>query len=64
MKNSSQVLRELQNLRKQWRLQNFSWTSSQDVRYTELTEIRRAIITKWKKDGKVWTGPSNVSATN
>ena len=60
MNNSSQILRELQDLRKQWRVQNFKYTASQQSRYTELTELRQAFIAKWKEDGLVWTGPSNV----
>lgn len=60
MNNSSQILRELQELRKQWRVQNFKYTSSQQARYTELTELRQAFIVKWQEDGLVWTGPSNV----
>ena len=60
MNNSSQILVELQELRKTWRAQNFSYTSTQQARYTELTELRKAFISKWKEDGLVWTGPSNV----
>ena len=60
MNNSSQILRELQELRKQWRVQNFKYTASQQARYTELTELRRAFVTKWYEDGLVWSGPSNV----
>ena len=60
MNNSSQILRELQELRKTWRAQNFSYTSSQQARYTELTDLRRAFVSKWYDDGVVWTGPSNV----
>ena len=60
MNNSSQILTELQELRKTWRAQNFSYTSTQQARYDELTELRKAFINKWKEDGLVWTGPSNV----
>ena len=60
MNNSSQILRELQELKKTWRLQNLSYTSSQQARYNELTELRRAFVSKWYEDGLVWTGPSNV----
>lgn len=60
MNNSSQILRELQDLRKTWRAQNFSYTSSQQDRYNELTMLRRAFINKWEEDGLVWKGPSNV----
>jgi len=60
MNNSSQILRELQELRKTWRAQNFSYTSAQTARYEELTSLRRAFVNKWYEDGVVWTGPSNV----
>jgi DNA replication protein DnaC len=60
MNNSSQVLRELQELRKVWRTQNFSYTKEQQSRYTELTELRRAFVTYWKENNLVWVGPSNV----
>ena len=60
MNNSSQILRELQELKKTYRAQNLSYTSSQQARYNELTELRRAFVNKWYEDGVVWTGPSNV----
>jgi len=60
MNNSSQILRELQELRKTWRAQNFSYTTTQAARYEELTMLRRAFVSKWYEDGLVWTGPSNV----
>ena len=60
MNNSSQIIRELQELRKAWRVQNFSYTQSQQSRYDELMMLRRAFINKWEEDGLVWKGPSNV----
>jgi len=60
MNNSSQILRELQDLRKTWREQNFTYTVSQQNRYDELTMLRHAFIEKWEEDGLVWKGPSNV----
>jgi DNA replication protein DnaC len=60
MNNSSQILRELQELRKTWRIQNFTYTQAQSDRYQELTELRRAFIEHWKENGLVWVGPSNV----
>jgi|TARA_R100000951_G_scaffold115191_2_gene122501 hypothetical protein len=60
MNNSSTIIRELQELRKVWRTQNFSYTKEQQSRYTELTELRRAFITHWEENGLVWKGPSNV----
>jgi hypothetical protein len=60
MNNSSQIIRELQELRKTWRAQNFNYTSSQQSRYDELMMLRRAFISKWEEDGLVWKGPSLV----
>ena len=60
MNNSSTILRELQELRKVWRDNNFNLTKEQQSRYTELIELRRAFITHWEENGLVWKGPSNV----
>ena len=57
---SSQILRELQDLRKTWKVQNFYYTREQQERYDELTLLRRAFVQKWKEEGKVWVGPSNA----
>tara|TARA_B100001057_G_C22781596_1_gene923867 strand:- start:1335 stop:1553 length:219 start_codon:yes stop_codon:yes gene_type:complete len=60
MNNSSTILRELQELRKVWRDNNFNWTKEQQARYNELTDLRRAFIAHWEENGLVWKGPSNV----
>ena len=61
MNNSSTVLqKELQSLQKTYKVQNFKFTSSQQARYDELLELRRAFITYWQENGMVWSGPSNV----
>ena len=57
---SSQVLKDLQQLRKEWRLQNFSWTSEQKKKYDELTLERRSIVKDYYANDKVWIGPSNI----
>ena len=57
---TSQVLKDLQQLRKEWRLQNFSWTSEQKKRYDELTSERREIVKDYYANDKVWIGPSNI----
>ncbi len=57
---SSQVLKDLQQLRKEWRLQNFSWTSEQKKKYDELTLERREIVKDYYANDKVWIGPSNI----
>ena len=60
MNNSSTVLKEIQSLKQTWRTQNFSLTKEQQSRYDELMELRRAFITFWKEEGRVWVGPSNA----
>ena len=60
MNNSSQVLREMQSLRLDWRTQNFTFTKEQQARYTELQDLRRAFVAYWKENGMVWVGPSNA----
>ena len=57
---SSQVLKELQQLRKEWRLNNFHFTSEQKKRYDELTLERREIVKDYYANDKVWIGPSNI----
>jgi len=41
-----EVLRALRELRKEWRKQNFSYTSSQKAQYKELMILRRARVSK------------------
>ena len=60
---SSQVLKELQQLRKEWRLSNFNFTSEQKKRYDELTLERREIVKDYYANDKVWIGPSNIKLT-
>tara|TARA_B100001142_G_scaffold18590_2_gene17239 strand:- start:695 stop:913 length:219 start_codon:yes stop_codon:yes gene_type:complete len=60
MNNSSQILKELAELRKTWKVQNLSYTTAQQARYTELTELRRAFIAHWQEEGRVWVGPSKA----
>ena len=60
---SSQVLKELQQLRKEWRLSNFHFTPEQKKRYDELGEQRRSIVKDWYANDKVWIGPSNSKLT-
>ena len=57
---SSQVLKELQQLRKDWRLNNFHFTADQKKKYDELTLERREIVKDYYANDKVWIGPSNI----
>jgi len=60
---TSQVLKDLQELRKEWRRQNFHYTSEQQKKYDELLQQRRQIVKDYYKNGKVWIGPSNIKQT-
>ena len=57
---SSQVLKELQQLRKEWRLNNFHFTADQKKKYDELSAERREIVKEWYKNDRVWIGASNI----
>jgi hypothetical protein len=60
---SSQVVKDLLSLKEAYRRQNFTYTTEQQAQYKELLAIRRKLVTQWKKDGKVWIGPSNIKST-
>ena len=61
---SSQVLKELQQLRKEWRLSNFHFTAEQKKRYEDLTAERRSIVKDYYANDKVWVGPSAPKVTS
>ena len=61
---SSQVLKELQQLRKEWRLSNFHFTADQKKRYEDLTAERREIVKGYYANDKVWVGPSAPKVTS
>lgn len=58
MNNSSQILRELDGLRKTWKAQGLRYTSEQQERHDELMDLRRAFIQHWKETDRIWVGPS------
>ena len=61
---SSQVLKELQQLRKEWRLNNFHFTADQKKKYDELSAERREIVKDYYANDKVWVGPSAPKVTS
>ena len=61
---SSQVLKELQQLRKEWRLSNFNFTPDQKKRYEDLTAERRSIVKDYYANDKVWVGSSAPKVTS
>lgn len=64
MKNSSDILRELQQLRKIWREQDFNLTPSQQARYDELLLLRRAFVSHWQQNGQVWTAADRAASVH
>jgi len=57
---STPVVQEILDIKDQVRRQDFKWTKEQREQYTYLTLLRKEQIKKWKEEGKVWVGPSNV----
>nr|BAR30495.1 hypothetical protein [uncultured Mediterranean phage uvMED] len=55
--SSASILRELTELKSTWRIQGFTLTQSQQQRYDELLQLRRAFVSYWKENGRVWVGP-------
>ena len=55
--SSASILKELTELKQTWRTQGFNLTQSQQQRYDELLELRRAFVTYWRENGMVWVGP-------
>ena len=53
---TSQVLKDLQELRKEWRRQNFHYTSEQQKKYDELISQRRQIVKDYYKNDNIKGG--------
>lgn len=60
MVNNSAVLRELTEMKKTYKDQNFSFTKEQNQKYDLLLELRRARVKSFYDDGRVWIGPSDA----
>ena len=58
--STSKVLKELNDLKEEYRKQLFVFTDTQKARYAELLNKRREIVSQWYKDGKV-ASPIKVS---
>jgi chromosome segregation and condensation protein ScpB len=50
---SSQILRELQELQKEWRVNDFNLSEGQQVTYNRLLELRRERVTQLYKENRV-----------
>ena len=47
------ILRQLQDLRKKWRNQDFRYTKEQKEQYEMLVELRRARVAQFYEEGRV-----------
>jgi hypothetical protein len=56
-----ELLKELQNLRVEWRRQDFKFTKEQKQRYEFLQELRRARVSYFYENGLVSKGGKSSS---
>ena len=47
------ILTQMEDLRKQWKVQNFRYTKEQKDQYEMLLALRRARITQLKEEGRI-----------
>ena len=47
------ILIQMEDLRKQWKVQNFRYTKEQKDQYEMLLALRRARITQLKEEGRI-----------
>ena len=62
----SEVIKQLNALREQWRQQSFSYTKEQQAEYDRLIKLRRERVKSFYKDDKVskgGTSKQNVEVT-
>ena len=60
MVNNSAVLKELTEMKKIRKDQNFSFTNDQQKKYDLLLELRRARVKEFYDNNRVWVGPSEA----
>ncbi len=51
------VLKELKELKEEWRKQNLSYTKDQQTRYDELLKLRRERVKYFHENGMIQKGP-------
>lgn len=52
------ILRQMQDLRKAWKAQDFRYTREQKEQYEMLLQLRRARVAQFYEEGKVATSKS------
>ena len=59
----SEVIKQLNSLREQWRQQSFSYTKEQQAEYNRLIAIRRERVKYFHDNGLVFKGGAKSDAT-
>ena len=57
------ILIQMEDLRKQWKVQDFRYTKEQKEKYEMLLALRRARITQLKEEGRVSVSKSKAKTT-
>jgi hypothetical protein len=60
MKKPSLVLKEMKELREEWRKQGFKYTIEQQNTYNKLLELRRARVKEMQANGQVYKGKAST----
>ena len=60
--STSKVLKELNELKEEWKKQNLKFTSTQQQRYAELLNKRREIVSNYYKNDLVFKPNSSTKA--
>ncbi len=53
----SEVLSEMQDIRDEWRRNNYTYSEGQRERYDFLLEVRHLRVAQFYAEGRVYTGP-------
>ena len=61
--STSKVLKELNELKEEWKKQNLKFTSTQQQRYAELLNKRREIVSNYYKNDLVFKPNSSTKLT-
>ena len=57
--SSSEITKQLQSLRQNWRNNNFVFSLEQQKKYDKLSSQRREFIQQWKTDGRIATATTS-----
>ena len=57
--SSTEITKQLQSLRQNWRNNNFVFSSEQQKKYDKLSSQRRKFIQQWKADGRIATATTS-----